>query len=701
MRKVRIQWPSGWETYTIGVSDGSSFARLLSAPSVNSRINLDKTFVNSSCEYMFDDTPEYGQTQGYFTLKMLSTDQYIKGALIEDYEDTQLLFTGKIAEIPEAGDNEFRIVADFLTFGLDNEVGRTIKNADFPNAPTNNYGAFQNMIFGKASDDGHGDTGILIAKRIDANKYICAEHYIKTLGDCYLPPAGTNINAFCSLTNDVDHHRSIINYSGADVDEIYFNCEEGCRFSIGCFNAANSSYAIATAGFALQEMTIQIRFRCSNATDSQGWLSLNGAGGVNGIAVNVTAGTAAMVLSVTNYKWWSDNISAYLDGKWHIMKVYVAGTGQYDIDNARMWIDNFELTAIQAINHSGLPDAVGNLNIGSSVYGFANADFDYVYIGKGKKVDFDDTTKHLFITHFQSQSINETLVRDITANHKHLTLSATNKQLVWTYNSIHITNPAEIFDEILALRGNSFLVDADSIIDSGVIFANRGYSQSSVIVIDDPITFRDHFQKFAISFGCNVFQDESGKVNLKILDWGLQTAADTFEPSDLGNTFRFSKNILYILKELQRKYLYNFRLSEFKKYPSDLIISTDWEAIKDNILQHYQSEDGPSLDVAGREIYLRRIPIIQYSFSLIRNRGKSVELAGVYGINSQFGYYPNATRLIQILYKNYRNDDLIDFEAVDITAINASAIILYNDADPLLLVLNNESTNPTACGVLV
>ena len=101
-----------------------------------------------------------------------------------------------------------------------------------------------------------------------------------------------------------------------------------------------------------------------------------GAKGItNGLGQLNFIGTSPIVrLNSTNYRYFADQVANF-DGNFHHWFLLIAGSGQSDITNSRLFVDGVEVLGSTAIS-SGLPLAWGVSQIGTGFYGSINASID-------------------------------------------------------------------------------------------------------------------------------------------------------------------------------------------------------------------------------------------------------------------------------------------------------------------------------------
>jgi len=104
------------------------------------------------------------------------------------------------------------------------------------------------------------------------------------------------------------------------------------------------------------------------------WLKSSHAAGNGGIwgfpsiGFSLIGTAPLLLLGGANYQYWVD-VSAYLNGVWHFWELYIAGSGQNDIDNCSLKIDGATITKDGASIKTGAPDAWTGLRIGNNTYG--------------------------------------------------------------------------------------------------------------------------------------------------------------------------------------------------------------------------------------------------------------------------------------------------------------------------------------------
>lgn len=707
MYTSRIKWPStGWEWYG-QASDGSNLMRIKSVSVISRTINIDKSFQNSFCQINLENT------DNYFTLKTApgTDDEFLRSQPMEVYYNGTLIFSGKIRETPEPIDNTvFSVIADGLAAGFESEINRKIKASEFPNAPSQSLGKYGTIAYGNCTDADTDNTGLCKAVRIDSNKYKASFLKITSLGDCFkLNDDGTytDISSDCTLNNDTGGMHSEINYAGTDIDEIYFNCQ-GAPYTIGNYTRSNSDTSSRSNDISLQESTWFIKFRSTDTTNEQGWLSWNGTGNYSGILVNGSAGISGVVLGATNYRSFED-IDEYIDGEWHIMRIYIAGSGQNDIDDCEMAIDddgtgfnwNDIAEGVLGVNKTGSPDAWGDFVVGCNKYGCGNVEIDWVagfagdYRGKNANEILESVRSGDAEYFFDYYKGSGSTIYDLSGNSRNLTHSTSDSSNFWNTVS-QITNYAEMLQNLNQNFGKFGLSNSD-VSDVADIYDVRGYV-GALILIDDEIQWDEFMQRWAESGDGVFFQKADGTMGIKVLNWGTETSVDSIHQIYAGG-FTFWKDITEVINELRRMYNFHFQKKVFKNLPADVTASTNWEAQSDDMDLRYHTSDSVTLDIATRKIFIQKIPLIWYKFTVPAVKGLSYELGDSVTISNRRGYFPDSERLMQIYSLTYNPTGMIEVKGIDITEINGRMIILLADADPNIHELEDEE-DPN-CSVLL
>ena len=84
--------------------------------------------------------------------------------------------------------------------------------------------------------------------------------------------------------------------------------------------------------------------------------------------------TPLVRLSGSNYRYFADQASKF-DGEWHHWFLLIAGSGQSDITNSRLFVDGVEISSGTTAT-SGTPSSWTNSEIGRGFYGSINASID-------------------------------------------------------------------------------------------------------------------------------------------------------------------------------------------------------------------------------------------------------------------------------------------------------------------------------------
>ena len=700
--KIKIRFPdSGWMTFA-KVSTGTEYPYLIQVDGFETSINLDKTFQNSSITVSFSNSlRQNGTTKGFFSEIMTGDDRYIKGVPLEYYLDDVLVFSGHISEIPESDIDEFVVIADSLSIGLESEINKKITATEYPLAPDSSLGKYGNIIAGSITDsEADYSIGCLLAYRVGTGKYLAAWHWLNSLIAVYEPQTdGTviDITGSSTLSNDTDDGYAYILYS-SDVEYITFNAQ-GLKFSIGKFDGS-ADRATATCPFQCQEMFGRIRFRTTKLT-AQCLISFVGHLVGNGINL-LASGRPAIVCGPNNYKWFDHDLRSYFDGEWINLEFYIAGSGQDDIDNARLWINGEELTAIYQLKKTAGVSTFTNISIGRNLNGYFQGDIDYIWVCSGSQLDEYDRDKWLVRVNFSNGS--GTTISDLTGNNNDFTLTTTSAATFWSLCT-YISNPVDMFEEFVNLRGylkkepSFFMADNST---ASTIYTTRGYDTAgySAIAINDNENWISFFKKFGQNFDCSVYMDETGYIAIKVLNWGVEPALGTIHHA-LINNFKNKYDMLYVMREIRYPYLFRQNDARFLRTPV-LTVTTKWQAIEDILELGYHGNQLSAIDVASRKIFITKSPVITYSFEIDYSFGKSYNIADVWNTTPSQGYHAGELRTIQIMKKQFDpKTDSIRFEAIDITEINGRAIVLYADDDARVHLLQSESSTPELCGVLL
>ena len=184
--------------------------RLVASGSTDRRINRDGSFENSVAEYTLENS------DGYF-----DGDKFLKDEVVKEYDDLTKIFTGRFSNFVQSKVNYCRFRVDTRRLGFQDPVNKKIKIEDFSSCPTANIGQWGNVLGGVVSDEAGEGTGMVVARRVDTNKYLLAWHHCFDLTTCYNSEE-SDITGSCSLDNNADGN-AYINYTSADL-EIYVNC---------------------------------------------------------------------------------------------------------------------------------------------------------------------------------------------------------------------------------------------------------------------------------------------------------------------------------------------------------------------------------------------------------------------------------------------------------------------------------------------
>jgi prepilin-type N-terminal cleavage/methylation domain-containing protein len=174
-------------------------------------------------------------------------------------------------------------------------------------------------------------------------------------------------------TSGWDNHGTIYgaNWRCASTDPNYTPSEQGCSLQ---FDGENDY--VQCGNITLGEYTFEFWLKAFPDTNFRGILGfpINGFG----LASSVShASRSLLLLANSNYQYFDSG--SYLDGNWHHWVLYVAGSGQYDIDNASLTIDGNVINKSNKYN-TEVPSAWSSLRIGYSSYYYLLGILDEVRI---------------------------------------------------------------------------------------------------------------------------------------------------------------------------------------------------------------------------------------------------------------------------------------------------------------------------------
>jgi hypothetical protein len=224
---VDIDWvDSGHERYsyvgqTVSGFTGNVQGRLISVSELSRVIREDKEMENSTVTVVLADS------DGYFSTKMGGADQYIRGRTLKVYDDTDLLFTGYIYDLPATEIGKFAVTATLFN-QLDKEINKKITAEDFASADSENLGKYSNYVFGYVSDeDVQEPIGQLIAYRVDTRTYLAAWHELYSITAVYSSISETEFletDWHIDTTTD-DNTYIVFDTDVADTElQVTFNC---------------------------------------------------------------------------------------------------------------------------------------------------------------------------------------------------------------------------------------------------------------------------------------------------------------------------------------------------------------------------------------------------------------------------------------------------------------------------------------------
>ena len=91
--------------------------------------------------------------------------------------------------------------------------------------------------------------------------------------------------------------------------------------------------------------------------------------------------TPLVALASANYRYFADQASKF-DGEWHHWFLLIAGSGQSDITNSRLFVDGVEISSGTTIS-SGTPSSWTNTQIGRGNYGYLNCSINNFAVWEG------------------------------------------------------------------------------------------------------------------------------------------------------------------------------------------------------------------------------------------------------------------------------------------------------------------------------
>ena len=285
---VSINWPiSGIIYYTIGISQMYGVIQtekyLLSVGEITRAVSQGQGIENSNVTVKFNDL------DGYFSSKLVSTDQYIKGRALSviDYNEITListtLFTGFISEMGFISDGVFTLNADILTSMFDAEINQNVlTSTEFPSMPVEFLGNKKAFLFGSAArpDLTHiynprfGDEWSLVGYYTGAsNRYFLLEYIplftVDGLG-VWSQVAGVWHNIKLDCTFEVVGNNFFITYAGAfppDDGRIYAS---GADYGVA-LNAADPATMLAAILLARLGITLDGVAAAKTIFNSWGW----------------------------------------------------------------------------------------------------------------------------------------------------------------------------------------------------------------------------------------------------------------------------------------------------------------------------------------------------------------------------------------------------------------------------------------------
>lgn len=171
---------------------------ILAKISLSRAVNLNKSLENSTFSADMFNVAEW------INEKLLGYGGHLPGRSIVGYDNSEVIFTGKICDLPGSKMSEFIVKGDVFSM-LRKEVLPRITAEEFPLAPAESLGKRGNIFLGTASDAAFDEPqGMLEAWKADNTKYyFAAWHPISTLLKVY-NENGNDVTASCSILNYTD-----------------------------------------------------------------------------------------------------------------------------------------------------------------------------------------------------------------------------------------------------------------------------------------------------------------------------------------------------------------------------------------------------------------------------------------------------------------------------------------------------------------
>jgi hypothetical protein len=215
---VEIEWLSGIEKYSfqaISFTGYQSKPYLLRQPEVTRSIGQEG-IENNTTEI------ELADHDGYFSMKMLSSDQYLIGRKVRYWVEDQIVFTGLVSEFPKIENNTFKLRVDTFTL-LQAPINFPITQDKCPSCPSQNLGKYGNMIVGDSQN-----LALFTAYRVGTNTFLAAWNPLSTITRA-LNKDNLDILTQITYSTDASTGYTYIYYNSSD-DFVKF-CATGPKLS--------------------------------------------------------------------------------------------------------------------------------------------------------------------------------------------------------------------------------------------------------------------------------------------------------------------------------------------------------------------------------------------------------------------------------------------------------------------------------------
>lgn len=127
----------------------------------------------------------------------------------------------------------------------------------------------------------------------------------------------------------------------------------------------NDDYVGCGAVTTLGERTFEFWLKTPHTVANGGFLGFASFGGIGFGSVGATP---LLFLSGSNYQYFVDVSALYYNNNWHFWQLYIAGSGQNEIDNCSLTIDGNTIGKGEKLK-TAAPDAWTTFVIGSMLYG--------------------------------------------------------------------------------------------------------------------------------------------------------------------------------------------------------------------------------------------------------------------------------------------------------------------------------------------